>query len=124
MAVIAKSLDPAARKDAASYYASLPWGGAVLEGQAAAVPKPAVFETCAACHGASGEGNAALGAPRLAGQSTWYVERSLQLYRGDGRGAAKDDAAGQKMAAAAKPLSDAEIAQLSAYAASLNGKAR
>lgn len=124
MAVIAKSLDPAARKEAASYYASLPKGSGAHEGKSATVPKPAAFDTCAACHGASGEGNGALGAPRLAGQPAWYLERSLQLYRGGGRGTAKDDTSGQQMAVATKPLSDKDIAQLAAYAVSLNGEAK
>lgn len=124
MAVIAKSLDPAARKEAASYYASLPKGSGAHGGKSATVPRPEAFETCATCHGASGEGNAALGAPRLAGQPAWYLERSLQLYRGGGRGADKDDSSGQQMAVAAKPLSDADIANVAAYAASLNGEAK
>ena len=32
-----------------------------------------LYAACAVCHGRSGEGNDALGAPRLAGQATWYL---------------------------------------------------
>ena len=39
----------------------------VVAGQAA-------FAVCAACHGANGEGNQALNAPKLAGQPDWYLD--------------------------------------------------
>ena len=35
---------------------------------------------CATCHGASGEGNPALGAPRLAGLPAGYLERQLEIF--------------------------------------------
>lgn len=35
---------------------------------------------CASCHGASGEGNAEAGFPRLAGQSAQYMEHQLRSY--------------------------------------------
>jgi len=35
---------------------------------------------CATCHGANGEGNPALGAPRLAGLPVGYVERQLENF--------------------------------------------
>lgn len=121
MAVIAQSLDPAARKQAASYYSQLPSAAQV---RAPSPSAPPAFATCAGCHGADGEGNQAVGAPRIAGQAGWYVDRSLRLYRSGGRGAAPDDAMGQQMAAATKGLGDAEIAGLSGYVESLGGKAK
>ena len=36
--------------------------------------------TCAACHGAQGEGSAT-GAPRLAGQNAQYLERALTMLK-------------------------------------------
>jgi cytochrome c553 len=35
---------------------------------------------CAACHGANGEGNPAMNAPRLAGQNAPYLARQLEAY--------------------------------------------
>ena len=32
-----------------------------------------LYSGCSSCHGPSAEGNAALGAPRIAGQYTWYL---------------------------------------------------
>lgn len=41
-------------------------------------------EACAGCHGVRGEGNQAMGAPRIAGQPHAYLERQLAAYA-DGR---------------------------------------
>lgn len=120
MVVIAQSIDPAARKQAASYYAALAPAAASGTPAGGAVPVPKTFENCAACHGLNGEGIAAVGAPRIAGQPAWYVEHSLRLFRDGVRGNAADDIYGQQMAAASKGLSDADIAALAAYAAQLN----
>lgn len=43
-------------------------------------PAPAGIAACLGCHGARGEGNAALGYPRLAGQPREYLARQLQAY--------------------------------------------
>ncbi len=40
---------------------------------------------CAGCHGGQGEGNAATGFPRLAGQSYAYLLHELESYAGDSR---------------------------------------
>jgi len=37
-------------------------------------------QSCIACHGASGEGNRALGAPRIAGLSAGYIEKQLRDF--------------------------------------------
>ena len=39
-----------------------------------------LYPACAVCHGRSGEGNDALGAPRLAGQASWYTARQLHKF--------------------------------------------
>lgn len=44
------------------------------------------YNTCAACHGPDGAGNQALNAPRLTGQSDWYLVSSLQKYKAGIRG--------------------------------------
>jgi cytochrome c553 len=46
--------------------------------------QPSPVQTCIACHGARGEGNAAAGFPRLAGQPQSYIARQLDAYV-DGR---------------------------------------
>ena len=39
------------------------------------------YMVCAACHGANGEGNQALNAPRIAGQFDWYTHRQLMNWK-------------------------------------------
>jgi len=82
------------------------------QGQAAAVAAAAsqggeaIWATCASCHGAQGEGNAAMKAPSLVNQDTWYLKRQLQHFRSGLRGAADGDALGAQMAVIAGGLSD------------------
>ena len=63
-----------------------------------------LFRTCAACHGDEGRGNAALGAPALAGQADWYLLRQLQDFRAGRRGASAADTNGAQMRAMAQAL--------------------
>ena len=81
----------------------------------------AIFSsTCAACHGASGEGNPALKAPALAGQQTAYLQRQLQNFRDGARGTAAGDSGGAMMAPMAKALADeAAVEAVAIYLASL-----
>ena len=67
--------------------------------------------TCAGCHDTNGISNNPMW-PNLAGQKQAYLASSLQMYR-DGR---RKNA---MMSAMAKNLSDADIANLAAYYASL-----
>src|SRR5258707_14333884 len=48
--------------------------GDVAAGQAS-------YAVCSACHGAQGEGNPQLNAPKLAGQAGWYLTRPLQDFK-------------------------------------------
>lgn len=85
-----------------------------------AVAGGAAYAVCAACHGAKGEGNLALNAPRLSGQGTWYLERQLRLFKQGQRGTHDKDAFGKMMAPMAATLADdAAIADVSAYIAAL-----
>ena len=80
----------------------------------------ALYATCAACHGARGEGNLALNAPRLGGQPAWYLERQLRLFKSGARGAHEKDMNGKTMAAMAATLPDeAAIANVATYIAAL-----
>ena len=67
---------------------------------------------CASCHGAKGEGNAAAGFPRLAGQAAAYLERQLAGYANGTR-------RNPVMEPIAKALSQQQAAAVSRYYASL-----
>ena len=76
----------------------------------------AQFIVCAACHGQQGEGIAALNAPKIAGQSAWYLKRQLQNYKSGARGAHADDVFGRQMAPMAATLvNDAAIDNVIAH---------
>ena len=82
------------------------------------------YAVCASCHGAAGEGNPALNAPRLAGQEAWYLRRQLHAFRDGVRGAHEGDTYGAQMRPFAAMLADdASIRNLSAYVESLPGQA-
>jgi cytochrome c553 len=66
----------------------------------------ALFQTCAACHGAKAEGNSALHAPSLINQSDWYLVTQLERYRAGLRGYAPQDSEGAQMRAITATLPD------------------
>ncbi|HEY5647223.1 MAG TPA: c-type cytochrome [Pseudomonadales bacterium] len=75
-----------------------------------------LYATCAACHGAEGEGSQVLGAPALAGQSDWYLVRQLEKYAAGARGYAAADTRGQQMRAAVSVLTDGnDVTDVVAY---------
>ena len=79
----------------------------------------AQYATCIACHGAQGEGNQALNAPKLAGQQAWYVERQLDYFKQGVRGG-EGDTNGQQMTAFANLLAtDDMVRDVAAYIATL-----
>ncbi|HVE49087.1 MAG TPA: c-type cytochrome [Casimicrobiaceae bacterium] len=83
----------------------------------------ALFAVCAGCHGAQGEGNQQLNAPKLAGHGAWYLARQLVHYKTGVRGASDKDPQGKIMAAMAATLpDDAAVANVSAYIATLPDK--
>jgi cytochrome c oxidase subunit 2 len=65
-----------------------------------------LYAACAACHGASGEGNPALNAPKLAGQQGWYLQRQLRNFKQGVRGAQQNDVYGLQMVPFAGMLAD------------------
>ena len=73
--------------------------GDVAAGQAA-------YVVCAACHGAQAEGNVALNAPKLTGQSAWYLRRQIAAYKQGLRGTHEDDEFGRQMAPMVATLFD------------------
>lgn len=75
----------------------------------------ALFSSCAICHGANGEGGHILGAPKIAGMPAAAVQGMLNVYR-------KGQKIGPKsyyMNAVTKHMTDDEIADLSAYIATI-----
>jgi cytochrome c553 len=82
----------------------------------AAVAQPAGVKSCAICHGAQGEGNAAHGTPRIAGQPQPYLERQLAAYA-DGR---RDN---EVMSLIARGLAPDQRAAVSAYFSGLRAPA-
>ena len=76
----------------------------------------AQYAVCAACHGQEGEGMQALNAPKLAGQSDWYLRKQLLNYQSGARGAHEDDLYGKQMAPMAATLgNEAAIANVIAH---------
>jgi cytochrome c oxidase subunit 2 len=87
--------------------------GDVVAGQA-------TYALCAACHGAQGEGNRLMNAPKLSGQGAWYLERQLRQFKQGARGTHEKDVFGKVMAPMAATLADdTAIANVVAYIASL-----
>ncbi len=79
-----------------------------------------LYAACAGCHGAKGEGIAALQAPALAARSDWYLATQLTNYKGGLRGADDRDTYGAPMRAVAGTLPDDKaITDLVAYIATL-----
>lgn len=80
----------------------------------------ALYTPCIACHGANGEGNAALNAPGIAGQSETYLIRQLWEFKKGLRGAGAGDMIGAQMRPMAMALPDGTaIANIAAYVASM-----
>ena len=65
-----------------------------------------LFKPCAACHGASGEGNEGTKGPPLQAQSDWYIATQLMRFRKGIRGTHPDDATGGMMRPQAVMLPD------------------
>jgi cytochrome c553 len=65
-----------------------------------------IYETCVACHGAKGEGSAALQSPALASRSDWYLVTQLKNFRLGLRGTDPRDTLGAQMQAIGATLPD------------------
>jgi cytochrome c oxidase subunit 2 len=108
------------RKAVVSYVAALP---APVLGAAGATNdngRNYFNAICGACHGGKGQGNAALGAPRIAGQAAPYLARQLAGFAGGARGAQPGDRYGAQMRAVIAMLPDAAASRdVIAHAASL-----
>ncbi|MEM1114119.1 MAG: c-type cytochrome [Pseudomonadota bacterium] len=93
---------------------------AMAAGDAAA--GQALYATCSACHGAQGEGNEALNAPRLTHLEPVYIVAQLQKFKDGLRGGAGASPAAMQMAPMAAVLPDTQaMLNVSAYIATLGG---
>lgn len=80
----------------------------------------ALYAVCSACHGAQGEGNRELNAPKLSGQAGWYLAKQLQDFKQGIRGADDKDVYAKQMSPFAAVLADdAAIRDVVAYIATL-----
>jgi cytochrome c553 len=80
----------------------------------------ASFEYCTVCHGANGNGNLAIRAPKIAGIEPWYLKSQFAAFKAGWRGANVDDAPGNEMRPVAAALSDADVDRALAYVASFS----
>lgn len=82
------------------------------------------YATCMACHGANGEGNAAMNGPRLTYLETVYVVAQLQKFKAGIRGGADASSTAQQMAGMAGTLADDEaVMNVAAYIDTLDAPA-
>ena len=81
-----------------------------------------LFDLCAKCHGAAGQGNQLYLAPVIAGLPLWYIEAQLTKFRDGVRGTHFDDVAGMRMRPMALSLRTEhgyDLKDVAAYVATL-----
>lgn len=93
-----------------------------ITGWVHAADSAAVGSVCVACHGANGEGNPALGAPRIAGQNADYIARQLSNFKSGKRAYHPDDKTGAGMRTIAVTLSDTDMRTLATHYSTLELK--
>lgn len=112
---------PQALANLVAYVSSLPDEAITSTVQGDASQGKGAYPVCAACHGAQGEGNQAMAAPRLTGQSDWYLVAQLKKFKQGQRGYHNADHGGRQMRAMTATLpTDESINDVVAYINSLN----
>ncbi|MCH8140484.1 MAG: c-type cytochrome [Proteobacteria bacterium] len=91
---------------AAAYVTSIPTHAAPATVHGDPIRGENLYSTCAVCHGPRAQGDEALHAPQLAGQSDWYLVRQLEKYQAGIRGSSPGDAWGAQMRSSALVLAD------------------
>ena len=71
-----------------------------------------LYQKCIQCHGKEGQGDAAQGAPKLAGQYAWYLETQLKSFKNKVR-------SNPKMEPFLAGLTEANFKDLAAYISNL-----
>lgn len=95
------------QEDYDAWLASQPtYAELAARGAGDAVAGRGLYALCATCHGQQGEGNPALNAPKIAGQSAWYLKRQIMNFKDGRRGTDPKDVFGQQMAPMAATLVD------------------
>jgi len=79
-----------------------------------------MYMTCMGCHGMKAEGSRNFKAPRLAGQTPWYLKRQLVKFRDGVRGAHPQDLEGAQMAPMARMLRGTATDDVVAFLATLD----
>ncbi len=80
-----------------------------------------LFETCAPCHGAAGQGDPEIAAPAVAGLPQWYLEAQLEGFQAGFRGLHASDLPGLRMRPMAVTLNrEGDIASVAEYVAALD----
>lgn len=104
---------------------SIRWSALIVLGAMAwpAMGAQTSFEYCTVCHGANGNGNPGIHAPRIAGLEPWYLKSQFAAFKAGWRGAHADDAPGNEMRPVAEVLTSAEIDQAIAFVGSFSPKA-
>ena len=74
-----------------------------------------LYETCANCHGESGEGIQEMNGPRVDNKQSWYLIRQLKYFKYGVRGTHEDDVYGRQMAELGTPATDQDIVDVVAY---------
>ncbi|ARN73250.1 c-type cytochrome [Oceanicoccus sagamiensis] len=88
--------------------------------QADAAAGKTLYNSCIACHGDKAQGNPAMNAPALTGQSTAYLSRQLKHFKAGIRGGDSKDTFGAQMRGMTATLVDDQaIADVSDYIAAL-----
>ena len=108
--------------DVIAYIGTLPLvpGHATLQGGDPAEGRRYWLANCTYCHGIDGLGSEENGAPRLAGQSDWYVVRQLNGFRTGLRGTHPLDTRGRQMQAMATILPDEQaVLDVASFIASM-----
>jgi cytochrome c oxidase subunit 2 len=70
---------------------------------------------CTVCHGAQGNGNPAIQAPRISGIQPWYLKQELERFRDKLRGTRPGDVTGMEMQPVAMQLDDQAIQAVATY---------
>jgi cytochrome c553 len=81
-----------------------------------------LYASCATCHGAQGEGNRGLNAPRLTHLAPVYIVEQLQKFKAGVRGGSQASDSARQMAAMAITLADDQaMYDIASYISSLKG---
>lgn len=106
MAEISQALAAEEIEQVTNYLASKPFVAAPTENKATSFRAAGLFRSCKSCHGAKGEGEPSLNAPRIAGQYAWYLNKQIKDFRSGIRGNHAEDKYGKQMANIAASLNN------------------